>query len=290
MILTVKLNNDDNKVYRLVSWNAQGFGSLLTLLVQGNDLSAVKNDFEDITKIEIFQDEMLVATYTNIDSYDEITFLKNEYVPGEQKFTDAMRIHLTKTNIIEQINRIDEQINPVIDIESMTLAEAKEYKIKELGDICRAEIYAGEDVELSDGTVKAYTYNADDQANVLSAITLAFAAKEMGFDLDYIPYHANGSECELLDTPSMVAIYMTLQLRLTRLTTKCNMLNCMIRDCNSKEDVLAISWNTQLTQAYQQRYDEIVTVSVEIAQAMAQAMMPPQEEIEPEEPEQNEEE
>ena len=256
----------------------------MTLIVQGNNLAAVKNDFDSITRIEIFQDELLVATYTNIDTYDEITFLKNEYVPGEQKFTDALRIHLTKTDIIEQINRIDEQINPVIDTESMTLEEAKEYKIKELGDICRAEIYAGEEVELSDGTLKAYTYNADDQANVLSAITLAFAAKQMGFDLDYIPYHANGAECELLDTPSMVSIYMTLQLRLTRLTTKCNMLNCMVRDCISKEGVFAITWDTQLTQEYQQRYNEIVTVSVNIAQAMAEAMMPPQEEVEPEEP------
>ena len=283
MILTVKLNNDDNKVYRLVSWNAQNFASGLTLTVQGNDLSSVTTDFSGITKLEVYQDESLVAQYTNIDSYDEITFLKNEYVAGEQKFTDALRIHLTKIDIIEQIQRIDEQINPVVDIDSMSLSEVKEYKIKQLGDVCRAEIYAGEDVELSDGTVKAYTYNADDQANVLSAITLAFAAKQMGFDLEYIPYHANGAECELLDTPSMVSIYMTLQLRLTRLTTKCNMLNCMIRDCNTKEDVLAITWDTELTQEYQTRYNEIVTVSMEIAQAMAEAMMPPQEEVEPEE-------
>ena len=225
---------------------------------------------------------MLVATYTNLDTYDEVTFLKNEYVAGEQKFTDAMRIHLTKTDLIEQINRIDEQLNPVIDTESMTLAEAKEYKIKELGDICRAEIYEGEAVTLSDGTIKNYTYNADDQANVLSAITLAFAAKQMGFDLDYIPYHANGQECELLDTASMVSIYMTLQLRLTRLTTKCNMLNCMVRDCESKDDVFDITWDTLLTQEYQQRYNEIVTVSIAIAQAMAQAMQPEDEEDEEE--------
>lgn len=286
MILSIRLNSDDQKTYRLVSWNAQNFSSSLTLTVQGNDLSAISADFANITKLEVFQDELLIATYSNIDSYDEITFLKNEYVQGEQKFTNALRIHLTKTDIIEQINRIDEQINPVIDVDSMTLEQAKEYKIKELGDICRAEIYAGEAVELSDGTIKNYTYNADDQANVLSAITLAFAAKQMGFDLDYIPYHANGQECELLDTGSMVAIYMTLQLRLTRLTTKCNMLNCMIRDADNKDDVFDISWNTQLTQEYQARYDEIVAVSVAIAQAMAEAMMP-QDEEEPEEPEEN---
>ena len=280
MVYTVRLNGNNAKTYRLVSWSAQSFATSLILTVQGNDLGLVSDDFSNITKIEIIQDGTIVATYTNIDTYDEITFIKNEFVPSDQVFVDALRIHLTKTNIIDQVQRIDQQINHVVDIESMNLGETKEYKIKELGNICRAEIYAGEYVELSDGTVKAYTYNADDQANVLSAITLAFAARQMGFDLDYIPYHANGAECELLDTASMVSIYMTLQLRLIRLTTKCNMLNCMIRDCDNKEDVLNITWNTQLEEEYQQRYNEIVMAAAEIAQAMANAMMPPEEEEE----------
>ena len=67
---------------------------------------------------------------------------------------------------------------------------------------------------------------------------------------------------------------MTLQLKLTRLTTKCNMLNCMIRECNDKDEVLAITWETQLTEEYQNRYNEIVTASITIAQAMAEAMTP----------------
>ena len=54
MILSVKLNNDDNKSYRLVSWNAQSFSSALTLVVQGNDLSSITRNFEDITKLEVF--------------------------------------------------------------------------------------------------------------------------------------------------------------------------------------------------------------------------------------------
>ena len=274
MILTVRLNSDDSKIYRLTSWNATNFTSELTLTVQGSDLTGISTDFAEITKLEIFQDDMLVATYSDIDTYDEITFIKNEYVPGEQRFSDALRIHLTKVDIISQVQRIDEQLNPVIDIEAMSLNETKEYKIKQIGAVCRAEIYAGEDVTLSDGSVKHYTFDAEDQQDVLSAVTLAFAAKTMGFTLDYIPFHATGQACELLDTASMVAIYMTLQLKLTRLTTKCNMLNCMIRECEDKDSVLDITWETQLTEEYQDRYNQIVTASIAIAQAMAAAMTP----------------
>lgn len=274
MILKVRLNNDDTKIYYLVSWNAASFSSGLTLTVQGNNLSAVSADFAEITKLEVFQDDMLIATYTNLDSYDEITFLKNEYVAGEQKFSDALRIHLTKTDIISQVQRIDEQLNPVVDIDTMTLDEVKAYKIKEIGAICRAEIYAGEEVTLSDGTTKNFSYTADDQSNILNSSLIAFASKTLGFPLEYIPYHPDETECQLMPVADLVAIYMTLQLKLTRLTTKCNMLNCMIRECEDKDSVLDITWETQLTEEYQDRYNQIVTASIAIAQAMAAAMTP----------------
>lgn len=278
MILTVRLNSDDSKIYRLTSWNATNFTSELTLTVQGSDLTGISTDFAEIAKLEIFQDDMLVAVYSDIDTFDEITFLKNEYIPGEQRFSDALRIHLTKTDIISQVQRIDEQLNPVVNVDAMSLEEVKAWKIKQIGEVCRAEIYAGENVTLSDGSVKHYTYDSDDQKNILSAVSLIFAARQLGFILEYVPYHSSGSECELTDYLSMVNIYMTLQLRLTRLTTKCNMLNCMIRECENKDDVLVITWDTPLTEEYQNRYNEMITSAIETAQAMAEAMVP---EVEP---------
>lgn len=274
MILTVRLNNDDTKIYRLTNWNAANFSTGLTLTVQGSDLTGISTDFAEITKLEIYQDDILVATYSDIDTYDEITFIKNEYVPGEQRFSDALRIHLTKVDIISQVQRIDEQLNPVIDIEAMSLNETKEYKIKQIGNICRAEIYAGEEIPLSNGVTKHFSYTADDQNNIINSLLIAFASKTLGFPLEYIPYHPDETECQLMPVADLVTIYMILQLKLTRLTTKCNMLNCMIRECEDKDSVLDITWDTQLTEEYQDRYNQIVTASIAIAQAMAAAMTP----------------
>lgn len=274
MVYRVRLNGDDTKTFNLTDWNAANFQSSLTLTVQGADIDMINAAFAAIQKMEVFQDGMLVATYTDLDTYDEVAFIKNEYVQGEGRFTNAMRIHLTRTNIVTQLQRLDEQINPTVDLDTMTLDEVKEYKIREIGEICRAEIYDGEDVTLSDGSVKRYTYDSDDQKNILSAISLIFAARQLGFTLEYVPYHSSGHECELTDYLSMVNIYMTLQLRLTRLTTKCNMLNCMIRECEGKDDVLAITWDTPLSEEYQNRYNEMITSAIETAQAMAAAMTP----------------
>ena len=274
MILTVRLNSDDSKIYRLTSWNATNFTSELTLTVQGSDLTGISADFAEITKLEVYQDDMLVAVYSDIDTFDEVTFLKNEYIPGEQRFSDALRIHLTKTDIISQVQRIDEQLNPVVNVDAMSLEEVKAWKIKQIGEVCRAEIYAGENVTLIDGTTKHFSYNADDQSNILNSSLIAFASKTLGFPLEYIPYHPDSTECQLMPVADLVNIYMTLQLKLTRLTTKCNMLNCMIRECEDKDSVLDITWETQLTEEYQDRYNEIVTASITIAQAMAEAMAP----------------
>ena len=274
MIITARLNNDDTKVYYLVSWNAQDFANTMTLKVQGSDLQRVSNDFSEITKLEIFQDGNLIATYTDLDSFTELSYLKNEYCPGESKFCDAFRLQLTKIDIVAQVQRLDEQINPTVDLDKMTLEEVKEWKVKELGAICKAEIYDGADVTLIDGSTKHFSYSAEDQANLTNSCVIAFASKTLGFPLEYIPYHPDRNSCSLMPVSDLLTIYMTLQLKLTRLTTKCNMLNCMIRECTNKDDILAINWDTQLLLEYQERYDEIVTASVEIAEAMAHAMTP----------------
>lgn len=274
MITTIRLNSDDAKIYSLVSWDSQDFANSTTLKIQGDDLQKVSADFSDITKLEVFQEGNLVATYTGFDSYSELSFLRNEYCPGESKFVDAFRIRLTKVDIVAQVQRLDEQINPVVDVERMTLDETKAYKIKELGDICRAEISEGTIVVMPDGRQEHFSYTADDEINLTNAAFIGFVGKVLGFELDYIPYHSDGNLCSNYTSQQIMVIYMTLQIRLTRLTTKCNMLNCMIRACENKEDVLAITWDTELPAEYQERYDEIMTTSAAIAEAMARAMTP----------------
>lgn len=277
MIYTARVN--ENKVFKLVRWSAIDFNSNLTLYVQGMDLAELKDAFTEIRKLEIFQDGTLIATFTALDTFINISYLGKEFVEGEQIFADTMSITLTKTNIVEQVQRLDDQINGVVDLDSMTLDEVKAWKIKEIGKVCRAEISEGTMVTLPDGTQELFTDTADDEINLTNAAFIAFVGKMLGFELDYIPYHSSGHICQTYTTEQIMTIYMTLQIRLTRLTTKCNMLNCMIRESTSRDEVLAITWDMELPTQYQQRFDEIMTASATIAQAMADAMRP---EVQPE--------
>ena len=54
MIYKVRLNDDNQKIYNLVSWNAQSFSATLQLTVQGSDMSQIGGDFEHIEKLEVF--------------------------------------------------------------------------------------------------------------------------------------------------------------------------------------------------------------------------------------------
>lgn len=158
----VIINNDENKTYKLALWDINSFNASLTLMLESTNFNDVSRDFSNIEKLEVFCGDGLVAMYTNLNTYDEIIFMKNQYIGDSKMFTDVLQVHLTKTDIISQIERINEKVNPIVDIESMSLDQVKEYQIKEIGKECRDDIYAGEDVLLSSGPARHYTYNADD--------------------------------------------------------------------------------------------------------------------------------
>ena len=51
-----------------------------------------------------------MATYTAYNTYREIQYLGDVYIAGEDKFTPALRVVLYKTDIAEQVKRLDEKI------------------------------------------------------------------------------------------------------------------------------------------------------------------------------------
>lgn len=71
------------------------------MIIQSVDLVDIRNTFEHVDKLEILQDDVLIATYTSLDTYSQITYLGKEYVEGEKTFSDAMSVTLTKTDIVD---------------------------------------------------------------------------------------------------------------------------------------------------------------------------------------------
>lgn len=261
MLITAKINDKDT--VKLCDWNTQMFESDLALKVQSDDFAKIKNLFTDIDKIEILIDDEVVATYTAYNTYSEIQYLGNVYVGGEDIFTPALRVILYKTDIAEQVKRLDEKVNPVINFDTMSPDEYKKYKLTQVNEACQEDIYAGDEIEI-DGVPRRFTFKLEDQMNLKNLFDIVSTFP----DVQHLPYHVSAQSCEMFSRKDIITVYLTLLIRLTKITTYCNQLNMYIRSLYDKEKIKEITYGMELPEGYLATYNNIIAQSMESMQSL----------------------
>lgn len=268
MIIKVRVNKNDNYIFKLCSWDASTFESSQSLIIQSDNLNLLREAFTTITYIQIYVAENPVAEYTVFDTFSSMSYLNKVYVPHENIFTDAIQVSLTKTNIAEQVKRIQDQIENVVDIDAMTTEEYRTYLLGIISKQCQQEIYNGDYIEISSGT-KKFTYKAEDQTNIQSAVNILMIVP----DLEYVPYHASKDNCYLMPSKDMLKIFMTLQLKLTYLITRCNQFNMWIKNVQTKEELMQITWESELPESFQENLTNIYNYSIYIMQRVTEKIL-----------------
>lgn len=268
MVIKVRVNKNDDYIFKLCSWDASTFESSQSLIIQSDNLNLLREAFATITYIQIYVAENPVAEYTVFDTFSSMSYLNKIYVPHENIFTDAIQVSLTKTNIAEQVKRIQDQIDNVIDIDAMTTEEYRTYLLGIISKQCQQEIYDGDYIEISSGT-KKFTYKAEDQTNIQSAVNILMIVP----DLEYVPYHASKDNCYLMPSKDMLKIFMTLQLKLTYLITRCNQFNMWIKNVQTKEELMQITWESELPESFQENLTNIYNYSIYIMQKVAEKIL-----------------
>ena len=261
MVITAKIN--DTETVKLCDWNTQMFESDLALKVQSDDFTKIKNLFTDINKIEILIDDEVVATYTAYNTYSEIQYLGDVYVGGEDIFTPALRVILYKTDIAEQVKRLDEKVNPVINFDTMSPDEYRNYKLTQVNEACQEDIYAGDEIEI-DGTPRKFTFKLEDQMNLKNLFDIVSTFP----DVQHLPYHVSAQSCEMFSRKDIITVYLTLLIRLTKITTYCNQLNMYIRSLYDKEKIKEITYGMELPEGYLATYNNIIAQSMESMQSL----------------------
>lgn len=262
MIIKCRVNKDDNKMFRLVEFNAGYFNTDNKLKLITDDIRLVKNIFSNIESIEIFVNDNPITETTSYDSYSSISYLGTIWCEGEQTFVDCLEITLTKINLIDEVERIKNIVEPVIDIDSMSLNELKEYKKKQISLAGSEDIYAGSQVTFEDGTTKTYTFGTHDQQNLQVYLGLIGQATQEERELLAIPYHAIGEECTFYNYRQIVTIFFTLQLKLLDRYTRVNMLRLYIDTLMTTDQVKEITYETELPAEYEDRKAEIMAASI----------------------------
>lgn len=237
-----------------------------------DNLSQVKEAFSQITTISVVDDtDLEVASFTQYDTYSSINYMGRNYSAQLDGFADELVVSLTKADLIEQVKRIEDIVNPVINFDAMTLEEYKEWKIDQLSDMGEATIFAGTDVELTDGTVKNFTYDLEDQSNLLNAMFIIQALDDLTIT---IPYHGHGEPCELYSALDILATYIALQIFSTAVQTLTNMRINWVRSCATKEEVRAIEFDTPLPTDWQDRADAILGPAMNIVNELKHKYFP----------------
>lgn len=236
------------------------------LYIATDNLAAVKTAFTDIERICITDDNNLeVAIYTQFDGYSSISYMGRNYSNQIDDFADELAVSLTKTDLVQQVQRLEDQVNPITDFESMSLEEYKEWKINDFSNKGEQLIFAGTEVTLLNGVTKNFTYDLEDQSNLLNAIFIIQALGDLSIS---IPYHGHAETCELYNARDILAVYFTLQFFSTRIQTEVNMKINWVRSCATKEEAMAINFDDELPASWAERAEAIMGPTLELAEQL----------------------
>lgn len=272
---TVRVDGFDDKIFELNHFSANIFESNQILSINSSNLSQVKNAFSHFNKIEIFHDQQVIAEYAVFNSYDNISYRGESYDINTNTFYDNLEITLTKANLVEQVEALNAKINPVIDIDAMTLQELKDYKLDLIGTACQQDVYNGIDIDTSIG-VHHYSYQPEDQRNLDSFITTMLLCGQLHVtSVTELPYHYDGGICELMPVSDIFIIFSQMKAALVAKITYGNLLKTMIRKSEDVDWLKQVNYGDPLIPEYQVVLNSINT-------STAQAMMQIQNALNPE--------
>ena len=249
--------------FPLFSW---GISDNEILSIASDDLASIKTAFTNFHHISIVDENGLeVATMNQYDTYTSINYKGRQYSNQLNSFNEETIVTLNKVDLVEQVQRLDEQVNKIVDIDGMSLDEYKEWKINQFSEIGEQLIFAGTEVTLLNGVVKNFTYNLEDQSNLLNAIFIIQALGDLTIS---IPYHGHAESCELYNARDILSIDFTLQFFSTRIQTEVNMKMNWIRACETKEEAMAINFDDELPTEWAERAEAIIGPTIELAEQL----------------------
>ena len=232
MVYTVKLDSSDDKVFNLMQFNSMTFDMECKLVVCTDDLKAVKSAFTNFKTLDIYRDDVQIATYTCFNNYKEISLQQGLYNNSNGEWEDALIVSLTRANIVEQVQRLDEKVNQVVDINSLTLDEYKNY-LQEKNKTALAEFLASQSVEFNG---KLYGVSEEDQ-NEMALNFMQYQALTTAGQQVTLEWHSKKSACETFTAEEFVQLTAMIKAFVYPYFQQMNVIKQQIFSSSSKEEL-----------------------------------------------------
>lgn len=232
MVYTVKLDNSDDKVFNLMQFNSMTFDMECKLVVCTDDLKAVKSAFTNFKTLDIYRDDVQIATYTCFNNYKEISLQQGLYNNSNGEWEDALIVSLTRANIVEQVQRLDEKVNQVVDINTLTLDEYKNY-LQEKNKTALAEFLASQSVEFNG---KPYGVSEEDQ-NEMALNFMQYQALTAAGQQVTLEWHSKKSACETFTAEEFVQLTAMIKAFVYPYFQQMNVIKQQIFSSTSREEL-----------------------------------------------------
>lgn len=232
MVYTVKLDSSDDKVFNLMQFNSMTFDMECKLVVCTDDLKAVKSAFTNFKTLDIYRDDVQIATYTCFNNYKEISLQQGLYNNSNGEWEDALIVSLTRANIVEQVQRLDEKVNQIVDINTLTIDEYKNY-LQEKNKTALAEFLASQSVEFNG---KPYGVSEEDQ-NEMALNFMQYQALTTAGQQVTLEWHSKKSACETFTAEEFVQLTAMIKAFVYPYFQQMNMIKQQIFSSSSKEEL-----------------------------------------------------
>ena len=232
MVYTVKLDNSDDKVFNLMQFNSMTFDMECKLVVCTDDLKAVKSAFTNFKTLDIYRDDVQIATYTCFNNYKEISLQQGLYNNTNGEWEDALIVSLTRANIVEQVQRLDEKVNQIVDINTLTIDEYKNY-LQEKNKTALAEFLASQSVEFNG---KPYGVSEEDQ-NEMALNFMQYQALTTAGQQVTLEWHSKKSACETFTAEEFVQLTAMIKAFVYPYFQQMNMIKQQIFSSSRKEEL-----------------------------------------------------
>lgn len=232
MVYTVKLDNSDDTVFNLMQFNSMTFDMECKLVVCTDDLKTVKSAFTNFKTLDIYRDDVQIATYTCFNNYKEISLQQGLYNNSNGEWEDALIVSLTRANIVEQVQRLDEKVNQIIDVNTLSLDEYKNY-LQEKNKTALAEFLASQSVEFND---KPYGVSEEDQ-NEMALNFMQYQALTTAGQQVTLEWHSKKSACETFTAEEFVQLTAMIKAFVYPYFQQMNVIKQQIFSSTSKEEL-----------------------------------------------------
>lgn len=232
MVYTVKLDSSDDKVFNLMQFNSMTFDMECKLVVCTDDLKAVKSAFTNFKTLDIYRDDVQIATYTCFNNYKEISLQQGLYNNTNGEWEDALIVSLTRANIVEQVQRLDEKVNQIVDVNTLTLDEYKNY-LQEKNKAALAEFLASQSVEFNG---KPYGVSEEDQ-NEMALNFMQYQALTTAGQQVTLEWHSKKSACETFTAEEFVQLTAMIKAFIYPYFQQMNVTKAQIFSSTNKEEL-----------------------------------------------------